>query len=265
MKLSDFYDKLNEVAPKNLSDLYCEKFGAYDNSGVLIDTGKEVKKALFSLDFSLSAIKKAKEEGVDVIVTHHPAIYGSISDIRFDTPLGKKLCICLQSGISVLSMHLNLDCVQGGIDESFEEAICGEEGGKNLVFMHKIDEKNGYGRCYALPQKTTLLALKEGLQKKLNAKNISVFGEDKPVYKVASFCGAGTDEGALSFAKKEGADVIISADFKHHIIVGALESGLCVLALTHYASEWYGFQKFYKKMSRAVEIPCILHGDDQLL
>ena len=53
MKLHDFYTLLNVVAPKALSDEYCAKYGAYDNSGILVDTGADVTKALFSLDLSL--------------------------------------------------------------------------------------------------------------------------------------------------------------------------------------------------------------------
>ena len=56
MKLIDFYKILDGVAPKRISDEFCAKVGAYDNSGILVDTGEDVKKALFSLDLTWTAI-----------------------------------------------------------------------------------------------------------------------------------------------------------------------------------------------------------------
>ena len=126
MKLSEFYQKLDNLAPKKLSDEFCQTFGAYDNSGVLIETGEmEIKKALFSLDFSKDAIAKAKKIGANLIITHHPAIYGKISEICTSdfSPLGKKIVDCIQNGIAVISMHLNLDCANGGIDESLMQGV----------------------------------------------------------------------------------------------------------------------------------------------
>ena len=125
MKLSDFYAVVDGVAPKALSDEYCARFQAYDNSGILLETGDEVCGAVFSLDFSLASIARAKALGANVIVTHHPAIYGKIGDIRISDfqPLDRKLIECIKNGISVISMHLNLDVVVGGIDESLQRGI----------------------------------------------------------------------------------------------------------------------------------------------
>ena len=82
MKLSEIYAIANTLAPKYLSDEVCQKYGAYDNSGILIDCGKEIDKILFALDLSITAIEKAIELGAQLIVTHHPAIYAKINSIR---------------------------------------------------------------------------------------------------------------------------------------------------------------------------------------
>ena len=60
MTVRDFYKILDEIAPKRISDEYCAAYDGYDNSGVLVDTGKDVTGVLFSLDLSLEAIEKAK-------------------------------------------------------------------------------------------------------------------------------------------------------------------------------------------------------------
>ncbi len=272
MKLSEIYKIADEIAPKALSDEYCARYGAYDNSGVLIDTGDEVKSVLFSLDLSNAAIEKAIEAGANLIVTHHPAIYGKIDGVRINdfSPLGEKLVKCIKNGISVLSMHLNLDNAIDGTDESLQEGIClacgmeSKGAGTRSTLMHPI-EKGGYGRVYGIKE-ITLFALAENMGKEFSTKRILVYGEtDKRINKVASFCGGGADEGAVTFACQEGAQVVVSSDFKHHVLTLAIEKGLCVIALTHYASENYGFKKYYEKIRQRLNIPCGYHTDENLL
>ena len=87
----------------------------------------------------------------------------------------------------------------------------------------------------------------------------------RPIKKIASFCGAGADEETLRFAVEQKADTIVSSDFKHHILALAREKGLSVIALTHYASENYGFKKYYEKIRRQAEVACVYHTDGDLL
>ena len=266
MKLSEIYKIADGLAPKRLSDEYCRLYGAYDNSGVLVDTGEEIRGVLFSLDLSGAAIAKAKEVGANLIITHHPAIYGKISHICGEEPLGGKLVECIKHGISVLSMHLNLDGAEEGIDQSLMDGICLAAGGRaeNAEIMHPLTG-GGYGRAYNLPQ-STLAKLAENMKKVFCTERVLTYGDnEKLITRAASFCGAGVDEGAIAFAKEKNASVIISSDFKHHLISLALEERLAVIILTHYASENYGFQKYYEKMRQQLGIPCVYHTDGQLL
>ena len=269
MKLSDFYALLNEVAPKKLSDEYCAQYHGYDNSGILVDCGEELVGALFTLDLTNAAIEKALAIGANLIVTHHPAIYGKIGNICVDDSalLGGKLVKCLRNGISVVSMHLNLDTADGGIDESLMDGVMlatGSENKKNVEIM-KLLEYGGYGRAYDV-ESGTLGDLVDNMKNVFRTQRILVYGAaDKKISRVASFCGAGGDEEGVAFAKKCGADVMISSDFKHHVLTLAVESGLAVIALTHYASENYGFEKYCNKIRQQAKIPCAFHTDNALL
>ena len=266
MKLSEIYALADEFAPKRLSDEYCARYNAYDNSGILVDTGADIRGVLFSLDLSFGAIREAKAAGFNLIITHHPAIYGKIGCICKDDYLGAKLIECIQNGISVIAMHLNLDCAVGGTDESLMQAVQIAAGGeieKEEMLMHPLSE-GGYGRVYRI-KPCSLASLKAGLERELSTSRILVYGDSERVIKrAASFCGAGADDTAIGFAV-ENADVVISADFKHHVIARALEEGLMVIALTHYASENYGFKKYYEKMRRRLDIPCVYYMDSDLL
>lgn len=278
MKLSKIYEIADSIAPKKLSDELCERYNHYDNSGILVDCGEDVQGMVFSLDLSNASIDKALETGANLIMTHHPAIYGKIGSIRYDdfALLGGKLIRCIKNGISVLSMHLNLDAAKDGIDESLMEGILlaaeqttGAGTGRmeaekqQAVLMQTVSE-GGYGRAYDLP-KIELSALVAGMKSVFGTKRIEAYANGKLLTRAASFCGAGADEGSIAFAKRMGADVIISSDFKHHLIALAQESGLAVVSLTHFSSETYGFKKYYEKIRRQTEIPCVYHMDDNLL
>ena len=270
MKLCEFYKIINEIAPKALSDEYCEKYGAYDNSGILVDAGEEITGVVFSLDLTFAAIDKAIQNKANLIVTHHPAIYGKIDGIRAGDfePLGEKLVVALKNGISVISMHLNLDAAAGGIDESLAQGVClsagaGTRSMQNVGIMHPLS-LGGYGRAYDV-EKTSMERLIENIKKTFKTESVCVYGKKKEIGRVASFCGSGADAESVAFAYAQGADAIISSDFKHHVITLALEKNLTVITLTHYASENYGFEKYYQKIRQSIALPCAYHTDEILL
>ncbi len=266
MKLNDVYKIANTLAPKVLSDEYCAACNGYDNSGVLVDTGEEIHGVLFALDLSFAAIEKAIALGANLVITHHPAMYGKINHMRTDADdfTEQKMVKCLRNGISVISMHLNLDCAVDGIDESLAKGISRDEALSGLSIQYSLSE-GGYGRVYNVQEKT-LSALVSHIKKEFATDRVLVYGDmDKSISRVASYCGAGADEKAVLFAKNEGAQAIVSSDFKHHVLTMAVESGLAVIILTHYASENYGMKKYYEKIREQLGIPCAYHTDENLL
>lgn len=268
MKLSEIYKIAEEIAPKKLSDEACQRLSLYDNSGILIDAGEDIEGAVFSLDLSFAAIEKAKRMGANLIVTHHPAIYGKMGEIRFDDEYltGAKITECLKNSISVIGMHLNLDFADGGTDECLMDGVVqAAKGEKGTPRIANVLSEGGYGRVYDLPE-ISLRELSENMRTVFSTNRILTYGEgEKKIRRAASFCGAGADAKEVLFALHSGADALISSDFKHHVITLATESGLAVIALTHYASENFGFKKYYQKICQRIDIPCVYHTDENLL
>lgn len=261
MKLKEIYNRIDARYPKKYSDDYVAAYGGHDNSGILIDSGEEIRSAVFSLDFSAAAVGYAKEIGANLIVTHHPAVFFPIANFRAEDPLGARLLVAMREGIGVISMHLNCDCAKGGVDESLAEAI-GATG--DIRICEPIGEV-GYGRVYEVaPQPFSSFC--EGLKSRLGTQRAFVYGKgDSPVRKVASFCGAGADAAALRRAVEYGADTLVSADIKHNIICDACESGLKIVQLTHYASENFGFKKIYQDLCGELGVPSYYWEDSFLL
>lgn len=259
MKLADVYRVIDDAYPKKLSDDYVAKYGARDNSGILVDVGEEIGGAVFSLDLSRGAIAAAKQAGANLIVTHHPAIFFPVKNLLAENALGKRLIDCIRAGIGVISMHLNLDCAPEGIDYFLAQGI----GGKAERTCESVDG-GGYGRVYEI-ETITLSGLKEKLRDVFCSERILVYGEEGPVRRVASFCGAGIDDAAVAYAKAGGADVIVSSDVKHNYIADILESGMKLIVLTHYASENYGFKKIYQGLCGKLGVPARYYEDKCLL
>ena len=256
MKLEKIFGKLEEIAPIALSDEFCRKYKMYDNSGIIIDCKEEITGALFSLDLSFKAIEEAKKHGFNLIVTHHPAIFGGISRISADDLIGT----CLRSGISIISMHLNFDAAPGGIDYHL---MCGL-GGKDAE-IHEDVQGGGYGRVYSV-NKIAFSKLENIVCKNFNTHRALFYGDkDKIIKRIASFCGAGSNNSSIEFAKSNGADVFVSSDMKHHEIAGLLGMGINVIHLTHYSAENYGFNKIYTQISSSLSIPTAFFADEDLL
>ena len=244
MKLTEILHILErEVAPVALSDAFCKKYGMYDNSGIIIDCGKDISGALFSLDLSSKAVAEAIEKGFNLIVTHHPAIYGGVSRINFNDPIAK----CLKNGISVISMHLNFDAAPEGIDYFLMRGL----GGEQAEISAPVDG-GGYGRVYAV--KEACFGEYFNMVRATFSERALAYGDKlKKIKKVASFCGAGFDDHNMAFTVSRGADVFVSSDLKHHEISGLLEKGINVIHLTHYSAENYGFNMIYNKIRQTID------------
>ncbi len=257
MRLTTVYEIADQIAPFALSKEYCAKYGAYDNSGILLDCGEDIKKILFSLDLSSAAVARAKETGANLLVTHHPAVYSPLHALGENE--GKNVLQCARAGISVISAHLNLDCAAGGIDECLMHAL----GGSKEEAVMELISAGGYGRVFSVPV-CGIGQFAARAQANLSAKRVFVYG-DAPVERVASFCGAGLNEGALAFASDHGADTVVSSDIKHHILAEAAERRLNVIVFTHYAAEDYGFHRFYQKIKEKSGVPCEHFRDERFL
>lgn len=255
MRLKNIYDAADALAPFALSAEYCDTYGTHDNSGILLDCGEEVTGVLCSLDLSLEAAEQAKRAGANVIFTHHPAIFYPIRALGANDPL----TACARAGISVISAHLNLDCAPGGIDEELMLGL-GGSGGK---LMHPLSD-GGYGRVYPVHTEP-LPAFAERIRARFSTERVVVYG-DRPVSRVASFCGAGVDEASVSFALSEGADTFVSSDGKHHLIAQLAGQGVNVVLLTHYAAENYGFLRFAQSLKNKLKgTPVNTFTDERLL
>jgi dinuclear metal center YbgI/SA1388 family protein len=245
MKINDFLSKLSIYAPLSLSKA-CIDRGDHDNSGIIVKVSEDVNKVLFTLDLSKDAAMEAVNCGCDCIVTHHPAIYYPILGLDINSSTGA-IIECIKNGISVISMHLNLDVSKDGIDQCLAEGL----GGENIKIIDKLEEDTGYGRIFSR-EETPLENFVKNIKEKFNTDKIIYYG-NAPVKKVASFCGAGGSH-AVSVALKGDVDLdtVVTSDLAHHEILALVEREKNVVVVPHYLSEEYGFNKYYQRIYKKV-------------
>lgn len=217
-KVKDILEYLDEIAP---FDNKCD----WDNCGLLIgDISAEVKKIGFTLDLTPSVLERAIENGVDLIVTHHPAIFRAQKnflkgDLAFETA---------KSGISVISSHTCYDCAKGGVSDVLAETI-----GLHNITEVETEEKPScvrMGEC----EECSPSYLAKTVATKLST-TVRLAKGNRNIKKVAVCGGGGGD--FIFDAIKAGADAYVTGDLSHHHFLLAEQTGLTVIAAGHFETE----------------------------
>ena len=102
----------------------------------------------------------------------------------------------VRAGINVLSMHLNLDIAEGGIDASLAEALGATET-RFLDVLEKGDPRYGYGREFVV--NAAFAEVIARAKKNLKTDRIIVYGNKKDTEKICStFLGVGESDGNIT-------------------------------------------------------------------
>lgn len=256
MNAKELFAKLCEYAPIKLSNDLVALENGYDNSGIILDLDLDAKKILFCLDLTHESVDYAIGKGCGIIVTHHPAIYRPIKRLNEQDPLLR----CAVSGISVISMHLNLDCAREGIDYYLSKGL----GGNDLEILSKLGEDVGYGRVASV--NATAGEILNNYKKEFCTEKAWLYGdENQKITKIASFCGSGLGDKEVEDALENGVQMVVSADIPHHVLLPAIEKGLIVLSCTHYATENYGMKKFADYFAKVLNEKIYFFDDERFV
>ena len=110
MNIKNIINLIEQVAPKELAY-------PWDNVGLLIGgRNKEIKNIFLTLDVDLNTVREAIDNGCDMIVSHHPIMFGGIKQIDFDTPQGEMINLIIKNDIAVYAAHTNMDAAETGIN-----------------------------------------------------------------------------------------------------------------------------------------------------
>lgn len=204
LKTTTLLAKFARLFPKRLAKKY------HDYVGLM--TGKLPKvihSVYLTLDLDpmhLPMILKAKP---DLVITHHPLIYGSRTQVLKYDAMKRDLVEALdRARIPVYSLHTNFDEGQGGMNDALALAL-------QLNDIHSIPHCE-IGRGGTLSKPMNIHAFARWAKKVLHADYGLLVAKGKPfVSKIALVGGGGSRD--IIHAIDGGYDLFISGDFPHHI------------------------------------------------
>ncbi len=217
MKNIEVFEFLNQKYP-------LETAMEFDNPGFLVgDRQSQVTKILVALDCDRTAVEKAVELGCNLIVTHHPVIFSGLKSVTENSVVYS----LIKNGISVISMHTNLDIAEGGVNDNLCTAV-----GLENVTVHTA--RDGYLLRKGEICGMTASKFAEHIQKALG---MSVrFADSGALIKNVLVCsGSGGDY--IYELERAGCDALLTADVKHNIFVDAVNMNVSVFDAGHFASE----------------------------
>ena len=240
MQKIEIIKKIEEICPPDTQD-------EWDNSGVQIEVGgisSECEKVLVALEITDDVISEAAKEGADLIVTHHPLIFGKIASISSDDVTGRYIERLIKEGISCYSYHTPFDKMDGGNNDDLA-GILGLEG------VEKTEADEGeYLRKGKLPKEMSFPDVIKLCSEKLGMEScrFRAVGDPGETVKSVVLC-TGSGGGFMKEAYDAGADLYITGDVKYHDAMLAKALGLLVLDIGHYGSE----KIFVENMASLIE------------
>lgn len=208
MKVRELYNELDKRIPHTLS---CE----WDNDGLMCCPcgDKTVGKALVALDVTGEVVEYAKQNGYDVILSHHPLIYKGVKALDDSGYVSSKLLSLVEAGISVMSFHTRLDAVEGGVNDKLAELL--ELSNTESVWCEGVP----LGRVGTLNANMSAEDFAKKVKSVLGAPFVLLSDAGERVSRVAVVGGSGGD--LISEAKRMGADTLVSGRLDYHSMTDA--------------------------------------------
>lgn len=227
MRLGEIAAIIEEKSPLSLQE-------DWDNSGFQIRLGNpEIGSILVAMEITDSVIDEAAAARVKLVVTHHPLIFGGIKKVDNNDITGNYICRLIEAGISVYSSHTPFDKCAGGNNDYLG----------NLLYLKDLQPLTGEGsgicreglvdgEC-SVAEYISQIERWLGLDRRLFRFTGNL--EDR-VEKVGLCTGAGAE--FLETARDAGCDLFITGDVKYHTAQQARETGMNLLDLGHYGTEY---------------------------
>ncbi len=117
LRIGELLDLLEAWAPLELAE-------SWDASGLQVgDPLKELRGIYLCLDVTPETVEEAIRKDANLILSHHPLLFKSLRSIDINSIVGKIIHRCLTEGVSVYSIHTNMDKAKGGMNDYAAERM----------------------------------------------------------------------------------------------------------------------------------------------
>jgi len=222
--VQDILTRLEEIAPYSLAE-------SWDNVGLLCgDAAQEVTDVLCALDITSPVLAEAVEQGAQLVVAHHPAIFTPISRVTPQDETGRILRFAIQHNIAFICMHTNMDSAVGGVNDALAEAlhlsnIINMEGGENKTI----------GRVGDLSQTMSPRLFASYVKQCLSANGVRYCDGGRKIHRIA--VGGGACGSMMDAAIQKGADAFVIGDCNYSTMQKAQAAGLTLVDAGHFSTE----------------------------
>lgn len=111
MNLNEIIFEIEKFAPLSYQE-------SYDNCGLLIgNNNAEITGAILTLDCVEETINEAIRKKCNLIIAHHPIIFGGIKKITGSNYVERTIIKAIQNNIAIYVCHTNLDNVLHGVNK----------------------------------------------------------------------------------------------------------------------------------------------------
>lgn len=200
------------------------------------DLAAPVRRILWAVDPVEEVVDEAIAAHVDLVITHHPLFLSGVHSVATTTAKGRIVHRLIGSGIALYCAHTNADVADPGVSDALAAAL-GVTATRPVV---STDGALGLGRIGELRQSMTLTDFAEVVAAGLPSTHhgVRIAGDPARAVRRVAVCG-GSGDSLLAAADAQGADVLVTADLKHHRALEHLEEGGCAIVdVAHWASEW---------------------------
>ena len=117
MKIKEIIRVLEQWAPPSYQE-------SYDNSGLIVgDKNLNCSGCLITLDTIESIIDEAIETGCNLIISHHPIVFGGLKKITGRNYVERTVLKAIKNDIAIYAIHTNLDNVHTGVNKKISDLI----------------------------------------------------------------------------------------------------------------------------------------------
>ncbi len=109
MKIAQVISFLETLAHPSLQE-------HYDNAGLITGSASwDCKGIIISLDATEEVLKEAIDKKYNLIIAHHPIIFGGLKKINGKNYVEQTIIAAIKNDIAIYAIHTNLDNIIGGV------------------------------------------------------------------------------------------------------------------------------------------------------
>jgi dinuclear metal center YbgI/SA1388 family protein len=207
----------------------------WDSVGLVCgDPAAEVSRIHIAIDPVQIVVDEAIAAGAQLLFVHHPLFLGGTDSVAATSAKGRLVHRLITNGVALHVAHTNADVARPGVSDALAEAL-----GLRAVRGLDAASERGLGRLGELAEPMTLRDFVAVATEALPATRWGLRAAGDPDRVVRTVCVAGGAGAELAGPAADlGADVLLTADLKHHRTSEALaELDIALVDVAHWASE----------------------------